>query len=108
MYVGHTEIEVCGVAQDETTAEEKSYGENRTHEHILRKVHLLRAIDKVRRPFQYACADCLQRKICSRSYAKQGCWLEYTYGKAKVESDEKNGVLEVEGVVQIIVVDDDA
>lgn len=31
-----------------------------------------------------------------------------TYSKAEVESDEKNGKLEVEGVVQVIVVDDDA
>jgi hypothetical protein len=38
-----------------------------------------------------------------------GGWLEVSaYGKAKVESDEKDGVLEVEGVVQIVVVDDDA
>jgi hypothetical protein len=33
---------------------------------------------------------------------------ESAYGKAKVESDKKDGVLEVEGVVQIVVVDDDA
>jgi hypothetical protein len=34
--------------------------------------------------------------------------LESTYSEAKVESDEKDGELEVEGVVQVIVVDDDA
>jgi hypothetical protein len=31
-----------------------------------------------------------------------------TYGKAKMPSDEKYGKLELEGVVQIIVIDDDS
>ena len=39
---------------------------------------------------------------------KHRCGLGIAYSKAKVEGDEKNGVLKVEGVVQIIVVDDDA
>lgn len=39
---------------------------------------------------------------------KQRCGLESAYSKTKVKSDEKNGVLEVEGVVQVVVVDDDA
>jgi hypothetical protein len=59
LYVGHAEIEVGGVAQDETSAEEKSYGENGAHEHVLCKVHVLRAIKEMRRPFEYARADCL-------------------------------------------------
>jgi hypothetical protein len=59
LYVGHTEIEVGGVAQDETSTEEKSYGENGAHKHVFRKVHLLRSIKEMRRPFQYARADCL-------------------------------------------------
>ena len=41
-----------------------------------------------------------------RSYENQ-CGLVKTYRKAEVEGDEKNGELEVEGVVQIIVIDDD-
>lgn len=59
LYVGHAEIEVGGVAQDKTTAEEQSYWENGAHEHVLRKVHLLCAVKQARRPFQYARADSL-------------------------------------------------
>jgi hypothetical protein len=51
LYVGYAEIEVGGVAQDETTAEEKSYWENGAHEHVLRKVHLLCTVKQARRPF---------------------------------------------------------
>ena len=59
LYVGHAEIEIRGVAQDEATAEEKSYGENGAHEHVLCEVHVLRAIKEMRRSFQYACSDSL-------------------------------------------------
>ena len=41
-----------------------------------------------------------------RSHEKHCCRMK-THSKAEVESDEKNGVLKVESVVQIIVVDDD-
>jgi hypothetical protein len=113
LYVGNTETEVCGVAQDETTAEEKTYGENRAHKHDFRKLYILCTIEKARRPFKYARAGCLKRDIgkmvCKKKKKNIGGWLEESaYGKAKVESDEKDGVLEVEGVVQIVVVDDDA
>ena len=54
LYVGHAEIEIGGIAQDETTTEEKTYWENGAHKHVLREVHLLRAIKQARRPFQYA------------------------------------------------------
>ena len=39
---------------------------------------------------------------------KHRYWPEGTYSKAKVESDEKDGKFEVEGVVEVVVVDDDA
>lgn len=42
-----------------------------------------------------------------RSYAKHYFWVVRAYSKAEVEGDEENGELEVEGVVQIVVVDDD-
>jgi hypothetical protein len=56
-------IEVCGVAQDETIAEEKSYGKNGARKHILCKVHLFCAIDEARRSFEYTRAGCLKRDI---------------------------------------------
>jgi hypothetical protein len=83
-------------------------GKNGAHKHILCEVHLLCAIDEVRRPFQYTRAGCLKRDMV-RSYAKNidVGWRART-AKPRWKVTRKTGILEVEGVVQIIVVDDDA
>jgi hypothetical protein len=65
----NTKMEVCGVTQDETTTEEKSYGENGVRKHILCKVHLLCTIDEAHCPFEYTRTGCLKRDMV-RLYAK--------------------------------------
>jgi len=63
--VGHAEIEVGGVTQDEASAEKKADGEDRAHKHVLCEVDIFRAIEEARRPLQYAGASCLYYDIRS-------------------------------------------
>lgn len=57
--VGHAEIEVGGITQDEASAEEKADGEDRTHKRVLCEVDIFCSIEEACRPLQYACASCL-------------------------------------------------
>ena len=43
--VGHREIQVCRVAEDEGGAEEKADGEDAPEEHVFRHVDVLHAIE---------------------------------------------------------------
>lgn len=70
--VGHAEIKVGGVTQDEASAEENAYGEDRAHKHLLGEVDIFCAIEEACRPLQYARASCLFYKSYDIRYACQG------------------------------------
>lgn len=57
--VGHTEIEIRGIAEDEACAKEKTDGEYGADKHVLRKMDILYTVEEVSCPLQDACTNSL-------------------------------------------------
>jgi hypothetical protein len=81
--VRHAQIQIRRIAQNQAPRKEHPNRQNRTDKHILAHLHLLRPIQQPRRPLQNPRARSRKRQM---------------------ERHQKDGILEVEGVVQIIVV----
>ena len=84
--VGNAQIEIGSVAEDQTTREEHSNRQNRLEEHILAHMDVLGCVEEVCRALQYA--------------GPNG-------SESKMPGDQEDGVLEHEGVVYMVVVEDD-
>lgn len=84
--VSNTQVEVRCVAENQATREQQAYRQDGAEEHVLRHTYILDAVQQIGRLLQYPCTDRCE---------------------SQMESDKENGVLKIEGVVEIIVVDND-
>jgi hypothetical protein len=83
--VGHAEVEVRSVAENERTREENSDGKNALDEHGTVHADVLGTIDQASRALQH-----------TRTHG----------GEEEMPRDDEDGVAEVQLVVQVVVVDD--
>lgn len=84
--VRYAQIEIGSVAEDKTAGEEHPNRQNGLEEHILAHMNVLGSVEEVCCALQYA--------------GSNGC-------ECKVPGDKEDGVLEHEGVVYMVVVEDD-
>ena len=59
--VRYAQVQISGVTEDETAAEEGSNGEDRFQEHVLRHIHVLSTVEQRGCSLKYPCAYRLER-----------------------------------------------
>lgn len=98
------EVEVRGVGEDERRAEEEANGQDGAHEHLLREVHILRAVEQICGTRENARAHRLWCQVSGvPPYRRAG----RTHREAQMPCREEDGVLEPDGVVHVVVVNND-
>ena len=86
MDVSNAQVEISGVTEDKTAREEKSDRDDGLHEHISAHVDVFSPIEKRGRPLENSSAHSRKRQV---------------------PGDQKDWVLELPSVIEVVVVDDD-
>lgn len=85
--VGNAQVQIRSIAENQAAREEETNGQDRANEHFFRHMHIPDAIEEI------------------------GCALENARtngGETQMPCHQEDWELEIEGIVKVIVVDDDS